>query len=97
MSLELWHIYVILVIVGIVAVFISGSINDKKKTEINNESSNNVAQYSEEKPAIPIFSEMIDSRLKDEIVKEFAGQSVRYHYEVMNEVWLTVGWANTIL
>ena len=31
----------------------------------------------------------IDSRLKDEIVKEFAGQSVRYHYEVMNEVWLT--------
>lgn len=31
----------------------------------------------------------IDSRLKDEIVKEFASQSVRYHYEVMNEVWLT--------
>ena len=31
----------------------------------------------------------IDCRLKDEIVKEFAGQSVRYHYEVMNEVWLT--------
>ena len=31
----------------------------------------------------------IDSRLKDGIVKEFAGQSVRYHYEVMNEVWLT--------
>ena len=31
----------------------------------------------------------IDSRIKDEIVKEFAGQSVRYHYEVMNEVWLT--------
>ncbi|MBR4131252.1 MAG: hypothetical protein IKU02_10100 [Bacteroidaceae bacterium] len=31
----------------------------------------------------------IDSRLKDAIVNEFAGQSVRYHYEVMNEVWLT--------
>lgn len=32
---------------------------------------------------------VIDRRLKEEILKEFAGQSVRYHYEVMNEVWLT--------
>lgn len=30
----------------------------------------------------------IDERLKDEILKEFAGQSVRYHYEVANEVWV---------
>ena len=31
----------------------------------------------------------MDRRLKDEIAQEFAGQYVRYHYEVMNEVWLT--------
>lgn len=30
----------------------------------------------------------IDESLKDEILKEFAGQSVRYHYEVANEVWV---------
>ena len=31
---------------------------------------------------------VIDRRLKEEILKEFAGQSVRYHYEVANEVWV---------
>lgn len=31
----------------------------------------------------------MDRRLRDEIAQEFAGQYVRYHYEVMNEVWLT--------
>jgi len=31
----------------------------------------------------------MDRRLRYEIAQEFAGQSVRYHYEVMNEVWLT--------
>lgn len=31
----------------------------------------------------------IDKRLRDEILKEFAGDTIRYHYEVMNEVWLT--------
>ena len=32
----------------------------------------------------------IDKRLRDEILKEFSGDTIRYHYEVMNEVWLTV-------
>ena len=31
----------------------------------------------------------MDRRLRDEIVQVFASESVRYHYEVMNEVWLT--------
>lgn len=31
----------------------------------------------------------IDKRLRDEILKEFSGDTIRYHYEVMNEVWLT--------
>lgn len=31
----------------------------------------------------------IDKRLRDEILKEFSGETIRYHYEVMNEVWLT--------
>ena len=31
----------------------------------------------------------IDKRLWDEIKKEFSGETIRYHYEVMNEVWLT--------
>lgn len=31
----------------------------------------------------------MDRRLRDEIAQVFASESVRYHYEVMNEVWLT--------
>lgn len=31
----------------------------------------------------------MDKRLRDAILKEFAGETIRYHYEVMNEVWLT--------
>lgn len=31
----------------------------------------------------------IDRRLRDEILKEFSGETIRYHYEVMNEVWIT--------
>lgn len=31
----------------------------------------------------------IDKILRDEILKEFSGNTIRYHYEVMNEVWLT--------
>lgn len=31
----------------------------------------------------------MDRKLRYEIAQVFAGESVRYHYEVMNEVWLT--------
>ena len=31
---------------------------------------------------------VIDKQLKAEILKEFAGQSVRYHYEGASEVWV---------
>lgn len=31
----------------------------------------------------------MDKRLRKEILDEFSGETIRYHYEVMNEVWLT--------
>lgn len=31
----------------------------------------------------------MDWKLRSEIAQVFASESVRYHYEVMNEVWLT--------
>ena len=31
----------------------------------------------------------MDRNLRCEIAQVFASESVRYHYEVMNEVWLT--------
>ena len=31
----------------------------------------------------------MDRKLRCEIAQVFASESVRYHYEVMNEVWLT--------
>lgn len=31
----------------------------------------------------------MNTKLRCEIAQVFAGESVRYHYEVMNEVWLT--------
>ena len=31
----------------------------------------------------------MDRNLKCEIAQVFASESMRYHYEVMNEVWLT--------
>ena len=31
----------------------------------------------------------MDRKLRCEIAQVFAGESVRYHYEVTNEVWLT--------
>ena len=39
----------------------------------------------------------MDWKLRSEIAQVFASESVRYHYEVMNEVWLTAAkWSEQI-
>ena len=70
-------LFIIVLIIGIVAVIISGSINSKKNTQPENKPSLEVKQKTEEKPSIPSFSEFMAKEMaKDEPKKK--RETLRY-------------------